>query len=96
MILEVALVTVLPGHESAFESDLVRAAETVLPQAEGFLGFAGHGFGVERPSTFLFTIRWTTLAAHLEGFRGSELFDRWRDLIGPHFDGPPVVEHFEA
>jgi heme-degrading monooxygenase HmoA len=94
MILEVALVSVLPGHEQDFEADLLQAAATVLPRATGFVEFAGHGWGVERPSTYLFTIRWETLEAHIEGFRGSDLFTQWRALIGPHFDEPPVVQHF--
>ena len=29
-----------------------------------------------------------------ENFRGTERFAQWRALIGPHFAGPPVVEHF--
>ena len=93
-VLEVAQVTVLAGHEEAFEADLLQAAATVLPQARGFLEFAGHGFGIERPLTYLFTIRWETLEDHLDGFRGGDLFPQWRALIGPHFDGAPVVEHF--
>lgn len=95
-VLEVALVTVLPGHEGDFESDLLQAAHTVLPRARGFIEFTGHGWGVERPLTYLFTIRWETLEDHLDGFRGGDLFPEWRGLIGPHFDGAPVVEHFSV
>ena len=68
----------------------------VLAHADGFLGFTGHGWGVERPQVYLFTIKWTTLEAHVEGFRASPAFAQWRALIGPHFDGAPVVEHFSA
>ena len=73
---------------------LRQAADEVLPLADGCLGFATHGWCVERPNVFLFTIEWDRIEDHLVGFRGSELFVRWRELIGPHFDGPPVVEHF--
>ena len=96
MILEVAHVTVLPDHEPQFESDLRTAASTVLPQADGFVEFTPHGWCIERPSVYLFTIRWHTLEHHTEGFRGSDLFTQWRALIGPHFDGAPTVEHFGA
>lgn len=95
-VLEVAHVTVLPGHESDFETDLLQAAATVLPRARGFIAFTGHGWGVERRRTYLFSIRWETLEDHTDGFRGSDLFTEWRGLIGPHFDGPPVVEHYSA
>jgi heme-degrading monooxygenase HmoA len=94
MVLELAHVSVLPGHEQDFESDLLQAAATVLPQADGFLEFTAHGWCLERPQVFLFGIRWETLEHHTEGFRGSELFTQWRALIGSHFDGPPQVEHF--
>lgn len=94
MVLEVAQVAVLPGHEAQFEAALREAADTVLPQAAGYVEFHTHGWGVERPNVYLFTIRWETLEAHTEGFRGSDLFTQWRALIGPHFDGPPLVEHF--
>lgn len=94
MVLEVATVEVLPGHEDSFVSDLHRAAGEVLPRAHGFLSFTARGWCVERPSVYLFTIEWQTLEDHTEGFRGSDLFAQWRALIGPHFASPPAVEHF--
>jgi len=93
-VLEVAQIPVLTGHEEEFEADLLQAASTVLPRARGFIEFTAHGYGIERPRVYLFTIRWETLEDHLDGFRGGELFPEWRALIGPHFDGTPVVEHF--
>lgn len=94
MVLEIAHVDVLPGHEADFEADLLQAAATVLPKADGFIEFTAHGWSVERPTVYLFAIRWETLADHVEGFRGGELFAQWRALVGPHFASPPVVEHF--
>lgn len=93
-VLEVAQVDVLAGHEADFEADLLQAAAAVLSRATGFIEFTAHGWGTERPSVYLFSIRWETLADHLEGFRGGDLFAEWRSLIGPHFASPPVVAHF--
>ena len=93
-VLEVAQVPVLAGHEAQFEDALRGAAATVLPRTPGFVEFHAHGWCVERPGVYLFTIRWESLEHHTEGFRGSELFTEWRALIGPHFDGAPSVEHF--
>ena len=94
MILEVAQVRVLDGSHDDFVDALRTAATTVLPQAQGFLGFEAHGWCVERPDVFMFTIRWNTLEDHTVGFRGGELFTQWRQLIGPFFAEPPHVEHF--
>lgn len=94
MVLEVAQVGILPGHEAAFEDALRTAVDEVLSQADGCIEFTAVGWCVERPNVFCFTIAWETLEDHTEGFRGSPLFTRWRELIGGHFDGAPVVEHF--
>jgi heme-degrading monooxygenase HmoA len=94
VILELAQVPIAAGHEEQFVADLRTAASTILPRAQGFLGFEAHGWCVERPDVFLFTIRWETLEDHTEGFRGSDLFTEWRTLIGPHFAEAPHVEHF--
>jgi heme-degrading monooxygenase HmoA len=94
MIREVAHVNVLAGHHADFEQDLNQAVNEILSQATGLIEFTGVGWCVERPDTYLFTIDWETLEDHTVGFRESELFTRWRELIGKHFDGPPTVEHF--
>jgi heme-degrading monooxygenase HmoA len=96
LIREVAHVTVLEGHHADFERDLSKAVAEILSQANGFIEFTGVGWCVERPNVYLFTIDWETLEDHTVGFRESELFIRWRELIGTHFDGPPVVEHFSV
>ena len=94
MVIELAQIAVLPGHEADFEAALTLAAETILPKAQGYEAFHATGWCVERPNVFAFQIGWATLEDHTEGFRGSPLFDEWRALIGLHFDGAPVVEHF--
>ena len=94
MIREVVHVTVLPEHNADFERDLQRAVTEILPQAKGNITFTGVGWGTERPNVYLFTIDWETLEDHTIGFRESDLFTQWREIIGVHFDGPPTVEHF--
>ena len=65
-----------------------------LSQAHGCIEFTGVGWCVERPDVFCFTIAWETLEDHTVGFRESDLFVQWRELIGPHFASAPLVEHF--
>ena len=75
-------------------ADLGRAVTEILPDVAGVIEFVHVGWCLERPNVYMFTIDWETLDDHLVGFRESEHFTQWRTLIGPHFDGPAVVEHF--
>ena len=94
MILEVAYVPVLADRKVEFEAAITAAVDSLLSKSDGFLGYTSHGWGVERPDVFMFSVKWQTLEHHTVGFRGSDLFTQWRAEIGPFFDGTPVVEHF--
>lgn len=50
--------------------------------------------GVESPEKFTLLVEWDSVEAHLENFRATDRFTRWRAAIGPFFAEPPVVEHF--
>jgi hypothetical protein len=39
-------------------------------------------------------VEWDSVEAHEENFRATDRFTQWRELLGPHFAGPPLVEHF--
>jgi heme-degrading monooxygenase HmoA len=93
MALEHALMHVAPGAEAGFEAVLEEALG-VITSAEGCRS-ARVLRGVESPSTYLLLVEWTSVAAHTEDFRSSELFVRWRELVSPFWDQMPVVEHFE-
>lgn len=91
MVLEVALIDVTDGSQPAFTADY-RLAREVITTAPG-CGAVRMTHGIETPTRFVLLVEWDSVAAH-EAFRGSEAFGRWRALIGPHFAGPPHVEHF--
>ena len=94
MILERAVFAIKPGSETEFEAAMEQAKE-VIAQAGGFQSFRLRR-GIEQPSTYLLLIEWDSVADHMEGFRESDLFVRWRELIGPYFASAPEVEHYEA
>jgi heme-degrading monooxygenase HmoA len=94
MILEQAVFAITPGSEGDFEAAMEQAKE-VVAQAPGFHSLRLRR-GVEQPSAYLLLIEWDTLEHHVVGFRESELFPRWRELIGSYFASAPVVQHFEA
>lgn len=94
MILEVGFIPVLADRKAEFETTINAAVENLLSKSEGYLGFTFHGWGVERPNVYMFSVKWETLEHHTVGFRESDRFTEWRSIIGPFFDGAPLVEHF--
>ena len=91
-VLEVALIDVTPGSEQAF-SDAYAQARELVSQTPGFRSLRMTR-GIETPTRFVLLVEWDAVAAH-EVFRASDRFSQWRALIGPHFAGPPHVEHFQ-
>lgn len=94
MIVEHAEFSITPGREDEFIAAFPQA-KAVIRQAAGFRWAELHR-GVERPSTFLLLVGWDDLAAHVDGFRSSDLFVAWRAVISPFFAEQPRVEHYAA
>ena len=92
MILETALIHVVPGQEAEF-LNAIEEAKKVLKEAKGWKSISVKQ-GIERPSTFMLQLEWETLENHTVDFRGSDAFATWRSHVGPFFLQPPVVEHF--
>jgi heme-degrading monooxygenase HmoA len=92
MVLEVALIDVLPGREDEFAAAYAKARAT-LAGTPGCLSVRMTR-GIESPERFVLLVEWESVDAHLDNFRATERFTTWRGLIGPYFDGPPRVEHF--
>ncbi|MEO5889070.1 MAG: antibiotic biosynthesis monooxygenase [Ferruginibacter sp.] len=93
MILELATVDIQQGTNADFEQALEKA-QSVISTSKGYLG---HQFQkcIEKDNRYVFLIRWETLEDHTVGFRESDLFKAWRALIGPFFETPPQVQHYE-
>lgn len=91
-ILEVALLTVRPGQEGAFEAAFAQAA----PIIASMRGYLSHELQrcIERPNGYVLLVRWQTLEDHTVGFRGSAEYQRWRALLHHFYDPFPTVEHY--
>ena len=93
MILEHADIRIKPGTQDDFDKAIVRGVETVISKAKGFRGYEVKK-GIESPNRYILLILWDTLENHTVDFRGAPIFQDWRAIVGPFFEGPPVVEHF--
>lgn len=94
MILEHALLDVLPGREDEYLAAFAEA-RPLIESRKGFVDLRLERC-VEHPSRFLLLVRWERLEDHTEGFRGSAEYGRWRELLHHFYDPFPEVTHFTA
>ncbi|ANJ26453.1 antibiotic biosynthesis monooxygenase family protein [Agromyces aureus] len=92
MILEHALLPVIPGLEEEFEAAFDEARH-LIASMPGFVELS-LARGVESPSTYLLLVQWASVEAHEVGFRGSPEYAEWRTLLHRFYEPFPVVEHF--
>lgn len=93
MILEVAILDVIPGQETDFESAFAKASDIIASMS----GYISHQLQhcVEASNRYLLLVQWDTLEAHTVGFRGSPEYQEWRKLLHHFYDPFPTVEHYE-
>jgi heme-degrading monooxygenase HmoA len=92
MVLEVALIDVVPGQEDEFAAAYAKGHE-VLVATPGCRSVRMTR-GIESPSRFVLLVEWDSVEAHEQNFRQTDRFTTWRGHIGPYFAQPPLVEHF--
>lgn len=93
MITEIATIEIVSDRVLEFEAAIKVAVETVLSKSPGFQDYELLK-GIERPSVYTFIVHWENLEDHTETFRKNDAFIRWREIIGPFFAHPPIVEHW--
>lgn len=92
MILEIAILDVKPGEAGAFESAMAEA-RPLIAATPGFLGLEVRRC-LEQPGRYLLLVRWETVEAHTQGFRGSDRYAEWKRLLHHFYDPFPTVEHY--
>jgi heme-degrading monooxygenase HmoA len=92
MILEVAMLNVIPSRELEFEHAFKQAAK-IISSMNGFIHLELQRC-LERPNAYVLLVKWETLEDHTVGFRGSSEYLEWRALLHHFYDPFPTVEHF--
>jgi heme-degrading monooxygenase HmoA len=92
MILEVAILDVVPGQESDFEASFARAQNIIASMS----GYISHELKrcIEKPSRYILLVCWEKLEDHTVGFRGSAEYQEWKALLHHYYDPFPEVEHY--
>ena len=94
MILEVAILSVIPGREAEFEAAF-RQAQAIIALMKGY---RSHDLRrcLEVRNRYVLLVEWDGLEAHTVGFRGSADYLEWKRLLHHFYDPFPLVEHYEA
>ncbi len=93
MILEVAVLEVKRGEETAFETAFAQA-QAIIGAMPGYLAHQLQRC-VESRGRYLLLVQWRTLQDHTEGFRRSPQYQEWRRLLHHFYQPMPTVEHYE-
>ena len=93
MILEHALLEVVPNQEQNFEQAFAQAQKLISSMP----GYISHELlrCIESKSRYLLLVKWQTLENHQEGFRESAEYLEWKKLLHHFYDPFPQVWHFE-
>jgi heme-degrading monooxygenase HmoA len=93
MILEVAILNVIPELTDDFEASF-RKASKIIASMDGYIK---HDLQrcLENENQYILLVHWQSLEDHTVGFRGSEPYQEWKKLLHHYYDPFPTVEHYE-
>jgi len=94
MVLEVAVLDVLPGRGPSFRRDFNKAQQIICAMS----GYIDHQLQrcIEKPDRYILLVNWESIEDHTIGFRQSAEYREWKKILHHHYDPFPVVEHYEA
>ncbi len=92
MILEVAILNVIPGKRAEFE-DSFRDSSEIISSMKGWLGHQLQKC-LEVPNRYILLVRWENLEDHTVGFRESPGYLAWKKNLHHYYSPFPVVEHY--
>ena len=93
MILEVAILDVIPNQNEHFEMAFAKAA----PIISSMKGYINHELQrcLEKENRYILLVKWETLEDHTIGFRQSGEYQTWKKLLHHFYDPFPIVEHYQ-
>ena len=94
MILEVAILNIIPGEENAFLKAFSEAKD-IIATMEGYISHQLNRC-IENSSRFILLVEWEKLTDHTEGFKRSNEYQEWKKLLHRFYDPFPIVEHYKS
>lgn len=92
MVLEVAILYVKQNEEKEFEAAFLKAKEIISASK----GYVSHQLQkcIEKERKYILLVKWESIIDHTEGFKKSERYKEWKELLHHFYDPFPVVEHY--
>lgn len=93
MILETAILDVIPTKTTEFEKAFAKA-EKIINSINGYISHELQQC-IEKENRYILLVRWQTLEDHTISFRQSDEYKEWKKLLHHFYDPFPKVEHYE-
>ena len=93
MILEVAVLNIKKGRSEAFEKNF-QEASLILSLMKGYLS---HDLkkSTEVDDRYILFVNWRTIEDHKIGFRKSNEYKKWKQLLHHFYEPFPTVEYYK-
>jgi heme-degrading monooxygenase HmoA len=92
VILEHAILDVSPCEAADYEA-AVKEALPLIAATPGFIRLDIRPC-LEKPGRYLLLVEWRELVDHTVGFRSSDRYQAWKNLLHRFYSPFPLVEHF--
>ncbi len=93
MILEVAILNIIPGEAASFETAFGQA-QAIISSMNGYISHELQKC-IEVENQYILLVHWETLEDHTVGFRQSAEYQEWKALLHHFYDPFPRVDHYE-
>ena len=92
MVLELAILNVVPGRDADFEQTF-REAKAIIASMPGFVTLE-HQRCLDTVKRYGLLVQWSRLEDQTVGFRQSAQYQSWQALLHHFYDPFPQVEHY--
>jgi len=93
MITEIALLYIRENESDLFEIAF-EEAQTIISKMNGYIEHELQKC-LEEENKYLLIVRWNKIEDHTDGFRKSNEYKKWKNLLHHFYDPFPVVEHYQ-
>jgi heme-degrading monooxygenase HmoA len=92
MITELAFLFVKDKQGDLFEIAFAKASE-IISKMKGYMTHELQRC-VEEENKYVLIVRWNKIEDHTIGFRNSDEYQHWKNLLHHFYEPFPVVEHY--